>query len=76
MTEFLFPRDALCLGVNPEFFAPMPGGEQEKQVKAFCELCPVRAQCLEFALSWSDTEDVIYGGLTGAEREKLLRKVA
>ena len=39
------------------------------------EPCPVREQCLEFALSFSQEYDMygIYGGLTGAQRRRLRR---
>lgn len=77
MATYEFPRDALCRGMDPELFWPVPGDTAGvAAAKAVCARCPVRAGCLEFALAWGDTEDGIYGGLTGAERDALFRRSA
>jgi hypothetical protein len=40
--------------------------------KKLCSLCPVRLQCLEYAVSAREYEGV-WGGLSGIERKKLIR---
>ena len=72
----VFPRDALCVGMDPEFFFPLPGGALGiAAAKAVCAECPVRAECLAFALGFGDNEPgAVYGGLTGEERDALARR--
>lgn len=63
---------ALCVGMDPEEFAP-PGEQLPEHVAKVCAQCPVRQQCLQFAL---DNEYLygIYGGTTGAQRAQMLGK--
>lgn len=42
------------------------------QAKAICATCAVVEKCLQFALDNEDFEPHVYGGLTGAERRKVL----
>lgn len=83
MTWMIF---AECREYDPEMFFPVSdegtalGQAQRAQAKAVCGACPVRFECLAFAL---DTEDPrypfgIFGGLTESERQKIHagRKVA
>lgn len=73
MNEVEFPRDARCAGVDPELFFPMPADHAgEAAAVAFCRGCPVREDCLEFALSVG-AFDGVFGGLTGDERAALHR---
>jgi WhiB family redox-sensing transcriptional regulator len=55
---------------NPELFFPFSGSgqalEQIAEAKAICAGCPVRRQCLEFALR--TRPQAIWGGLTELER--------
>lgn len=66
-----FRHRAACRSVDPEVFFPtaVAGPELEVQVavaKAVCGGCPVRAGCLEWALS--SLSDGIAGGMTEHER--------
>jgi len=68
-------QQAKCLGVN--VFESLP----EAQQKDFCKSCPVMAECLKFALdneTIQSTESMydwpVYGGLTGHERQVILRE--
>lgn len=62
---------AKCRDHDPELFHPTLGERDKRDyAKAICQLCPVRAQCLEWALA-TDEQYAIYGGLTRAERLKL-----
>ena len=67
-----------CATVEPELFFPLytPGkdGEQrEAEAKAVCARCPIKFECLEFALHTGDAWAVL-GGMTPAERSALKRR--
>lgn len=65
---------ARCTTYDPElFFAPR--ARAERRAKAVCAGCPVRDECLEFALD-QRVEFGIWGGTTGRERVSLLRRSA
>ena len=55
-----------CLSADPDLFFPIsPGGasqRQEKRAKAICGTCPVKAQCLAFAVETRQVHGV-WGGL-------------
>jgi WhiB family transcriptional regulator, redox-sensing transcriptional regulator len=55
------------------FFAP--GVRTERKAKAICGRCPVKGDCLVFALE-SRAEFGIWGGLNGKERRRLLHRFA
>jgi WhiB family redox-sensing transcriptional regulator len=61
--------DALCAETDPEAFFPEKGGST-RDAKRVCSGCPVRAECLEFALS-NDERFGIWGGLSERERRRL-----
>lgn len=65
---------AACRDEDPELFFPVtdtgPGARQVAQAKAVCARCPVRAQCLEYALDNGLTHG-IFGGLTEQERRRV-----
>ena len=60
---------ALCAQVDPDAFFPEKG-ESNQAAKRICNACPVRAQCLEFALT-NKEQHGIWGGLSERERRKL-----
>jgi WhiB family transcriptional regulator, redox-sensing transcriptional regulator len=72
---------AACRGMDaPLFFGP--GGEarpereiREAKAKAVCQRCPVRVQCLDYALRNSISYG-IWGGLDGEERAREHRRRA
>jgi WhiB family transcriptional regulator, redox-sensing transcriptional regulator len=68
---------AACRDEDPELFFPVseigPGARQTERAKAVCARCPVRAQCLEYALD-SGLDHGIFGGTTDAERRRLRRR--
>jgi WhiB family redox-sensing transcriptional regulator len=43
--------------------------------KVVCSCCPVQGECLDYALTNRITH-FVYGGMSGRERQKLLRKKA
>jgi len=62
---------AACRSADPELFFPIsdsgPSLVQAAQAKAICGACPVRRQCLAFALRTRQVHG-IWGGLTERER--------
>jgi hypothetical protein len=64
--------DGLCGQVDPELFFPRPNADAS-DAKAVCRECPVRTQCLAYALE-NEERWGIWGGMTPAERKRLLKK--
>lgn len=60
---------AECRDVDPELFFPPVGGEVG-EAKAVCARCPVRDECLDWAIATPVTAG-IFGGLTWQERKAL-----
>jgi WhiB family redox-sensing transcriptional regulator len=62
---------ASCLETDPELWHPEKGRcDQVTAAKAICAGCPVRTECLEYALDQHEMHG-IYGGLTAHERRRL-----
>lgn len=62
---------ALCKEVDPElFYAEKGEWATTFEAKKLCHRCPVRAQCLEFALETNEAFGV-WGGLTAVQRREL-----
>src|SRR6266496_5772971 len=65
---------ARCANVDPDLFFPLgstgPFLEQIRTAKGICWLCPVKRECLEWALA-TDQQAGIWGGLTEDERRTL-----
>ena len=63
------------------FFAPSYFERREEKnareavAKSFCARCPVRVECLEYALSTREAHG-IWGGLNEMERRRMLRERA
>ncbi|WP_372451397.1 WhiB family transcriptional regulator [Mycolicibacter acidiphilus] len=64
---------ALCAQTDPEAFFPEKGGST-REAKKICQRCPVRAECLEYALA-HDERFGIWGGLSERERRRLKRGI-
>lgn len=60
---------ARCRGLDPEMFFPVRG-EATAATKATCDACPVRGQCLEYALDAPERLGV-WGGLSERQRRPL-----
>lgn len=66
--------EAKCRGIDPDLFFPQSGGgPQQKAAQAVCKECPVKMECLEYALDHGE-EFGIWGGLTSKARKRLLRE--
>lgn len=57
-----------CIEVDPELFFPEKG-ESPRQAKEICFGCPVRLECLEYALQTDVTG--VWGGTTERQRGRL-----
>jgi WhiB family redox-sensing transcriptional regulator len=64
-------QQALCAQTSSEIFFPAPD-DPGTEAKKICRRCPVRAECLTFAIS-NDERFGIWGGLDPDERRNLLR---
>ena len=72
---------ALCASVDPWLFFQHEGSHSADALK-LCRQCPVRAECLESALSWEAQQaqqDMrytygVWGGTTARERRAILRQ--
>jgi WhiB family redox-sensing transcriptional regulator len=80
LTEFLdedeapdWQERALCAQTDPEAFFPEKGGST-REAKRICQVCEVKAECLEYALA-HDERFGIWGGLSERERRKLKKRV-
>lgn len=68
----VWQNQAACAGMNPDLFFPDAGGAGAKAAKAICHVCPVEAECLQYALD-NDERHGIFGGTTPRERQRLRR---
>jgi WhiB family transcriptional regulator, redox-sensing transcriptional regulator len=68
-----------CLSADPEIFFPVSGmgasAPQIEQARQICAQCPVRCQCLDFAMSSGETHG-IWGGTTPEDRTRARRQEA
>lgn len=71
-TDVRWREDAACRGVDTDVFFPVTD-EEAAPAKAICATCPVREECLEFALE-TRQEEGVWGGLTETERRRLRRR--
>lgn len=69
-TPWNWRDDARCYGTDTESFYPAQG-VHPATAKRICQLCDVRAECLEYSLRMNDRNGV-WGGLSEAERKPLL----
>ncbi|TYC15506.1 WhiB family transcriptional regulator [Actinomadura syzygii] len=68
---------AICRGADPDLFFPIGYSApvlkaQEDAAKAICANCPVKAECLSWALQVGEP-DGVWGGTTPEERRYLRR---
>ncbi|MEU1125867.1 WhiB family transcriptional regulator [Streptomyces sp. NPDC005899] len=70
---------AACREVDPDLFFPIgstgPALVQAEEAKAVCRQCPVREQCLDWALE-NAQDSGVWGGLDENERRALKRRRA
>lgn len=77
MSDETWRLNAACNGQDTEFFYPIPGvkgaAKQTLEAKAFCKVCTVSSECLEYALK-NEEAFGIWGGTTPKERSKILAR--
>lgn len=73
---------ALCRGNHSHLFFPPSTAERkdererrELRAKSICQVCPVQADCLEYAVTIREPYG-IWGGLTEAERRQRISRLA
>ncbi|MGW0856916.1 WhiB family transcriptional regulator [Streptomyces sp. NPDC002690] len=68
---------AACREEDPDLFFPIgstgPALVQAEEAKAVCHACPVREQCLRWALD-NNQDAGVWGGLAEDERRALKRR--
>jgi WhiB family redox-sensing transcriptional regulator len=64
--------EAVCAEVDPELFFP-ERGDRALAAKRICAGCPVRVECLSFALAINEPRGV-WGGIAAGERRLLRRR--
>ena len=62
-------QNALCAQVDPDLFYP-DDGKSARPAKRICAVCPIRLQCLRWAVQ-THTDNGVYGGMTPRERRGL-----
>jgi len=66
---------AACSSYPAEmFFPPSEALASAKAAKLVCAACPVREECLSFALDTAQSEGV-WGGMDAGERRRLRRRI-
>ena len=66
--------EALCAQTDPEAFFPEKGGST-RDAKRVCGVCPVREECLQYAMD-NDERFGIWGGLSERERRRLRKQAS
>ena len=67
---YLWQDEAKCIGIDSEIFFP-DRDSRDVSYKKCCFDCPVRAECLEYALVYDQYG--IWGGTTEKERRRIPR---
>jgi WhiB family redox-sensing transcriptional regulator len=65
---------AACRGADPDIFYPVVP-DDVTEAMAFCSTCPVRNDCLDYALTNREDQG-IWGGTTGDQRRRIRREMA
>jgi WhiB family transcriptional regulator, redox-sensing transcriptional regulator len=70
-------KEAACRNSRPELFFPVGSTgvavDEINSAKEVCQACPVREQCLQFALL-TNQESGIWGGTSEDERRRLRKR--
>lgn len=70
--EYAWMLTAKCRGISPAEFFPSDGTGVEV-AQQICDGCPVRLECLEYALA-NRIEHGVWGGASERERRRILRR--
>lgn len=67
--------EPMCMQTDPDLFFPETGGRNGdvQMAMRLCNRCPVREECLQFAIVNNEMFD-IWGGLSVTERNKIANR--
>ena len=68
-------KQGMCRDYPPSMFFPA-SGETPKDAKAVCARCPVRDDCLDYALSMGPSLEGVWAGTSKRERRHLGKTIA
>jgi len=75
--DYTWRRQAICRDTDPNLFFPVGTTGfalmQINRAKQVCEECPVRVQCLDYALE-TNQDSGVWGGTSEEERRVLRRQ--
>ncbi len=72
LSDLEWRADAHCSTFDPDlWFAP--GALEHKEAKRICRSCPVRRECLSYALE-TPVDHGVWGGMTERERRSYRRR--
>jgi WhiB family redox-sensing transcriptional regulator len=71
-TDVAWREEAACRDEDTDIFFPLTD-EDAGPALEICASCPVREECLEFALI-TRQDDGVWGGLTETQRRRLRRR--
>lgn len=63
---------SLCVQTDPDIFFPEKGGSTAPAMSV-CNACPVRQQCLDYAIE-NDIRHGIWGGTSDNDRRRIARE--
>lgn len=64
---------ALCAGSPADLWFPPRGAKFTRALRQVCRGCPVRADCVGYAMSIHETTFGVWGGTSTKDRRRLLR---
>ena len=70
-SELSWRQQGACNGLDPAVFFP-DSEDAAAEAKCICAECPVRVNCLEYALATRE-KDGVWGGATDKERRRIIR---
>lgn len=77
ITDLSWRHESACRWIDPDLFWPQgesaPARRQAEEAKAVCAKCPVRTQCLEWAVE-TRQDFGVWGGMSERERRALHRR--
>lgn len=69
MAKQAWKDNAACLGAEASLFFLGRGGSPKRAREQFCDICPVRQACRDYAILYR--EEGIWGGMTDDERKAI-----
>ena len=77
--DYTWRRKAICRDTDPDVFFPVGTTGyalvQIDKAKGICDQCPVRTDCLDYALE-TNQDSGIWGGTSEDERRQIRRMIA